>query len=394
MPIRADLAIVVELVTAFAALLAIVGVRARPALVIMTLGTFYLGAIAQMTGQVWHDMHLLWLAAILAASPCDHTLAVDARTRPIGAVALAYARPLFVARLLLAAVYFFPGFHKLHTSGLAWALSDNLQNQLYWKWAEHGVVPTFRIDHHPWLLHAGGLGVLAFELGAPALFLVPRLRVWGAMLGVLFHLGTQAIFLIPFLSLWGCYVMLLDMRPIERRVARWTRAKSGSESGSESESASASASESESGSESGSASESESASAVGVGVAVLVGVVVQGARGQMQSYPFACYPTFEHCVGTEMPDLRIVAIHADGTEREIPHARDRNGYRTQRQWGTVWSLALHGTPERLQSYYMQSARIDDAAVRVRFEHTSVSVLPDDRGAPSRPGTPIAEVPTR
>jgi hypothetical protein len=353
----------VELVTAFAALLAIVGVRARPALVVMTLGAFYLGAISQMTGQVWHDMHLVWLAAVLAASPCDHALAYDARTRPIGQVSTTYALPLLFERLLLGAVYFFPGFHKLHTSGLAWALSDNLQNQLYWKWAEHGFVPSFRIDHHPWLLQAGGLGVLAFELGAPVLFLVPRLRAWGALLGIAFHLSTQAIFLIPFLSLWGCYVMMFDMRPLERRVRKAT--ESGSESGSE--------------------------SVVAVGVAVLLGVAVQGLRGQMQSYPFACYPTFEYRVGTEMPDLGIVSVHADGSEHDVPHARDRSGYRTQRQWGTVWSVALHGTPERLRAYYMQSARVDRDAVRLRFERRYVSVRPEDLGAPPVRREPILEL---
>jgi Vitamin K-dependent gamma-carboxylase len=392
-PIRADLALVVELVTAFAALLAIAGVRARTSLAVMTAGTFYLGGLAQMTGQVWHDMHLLWLAALLAVSPCDHAFAVDARARPVGRAGAEYALPLLFARLLLGAVYFFPGFHKLHTSGLAWALSDNLENQLHWKWAEHGVVPAFRIDHHPWLLQAGGLGVLAFELGAPVLFLVPRLRVWGAMLGIAFHLGTQAVFLIPFLSLWGCYGMLFDMRAVERRVARWTRSasesESESESGSASESESGSASESES--ESGSASASASASVIGVGVVLLVGAVVQGLRGQMQAYPFACYPTFEYRVGTLMPDLRIVAEHADGSEREIVHARDRKGYRTQRQWGTVWSLALHGTPERLRAYYLQNARVDEAASGVRFERVFVSVRPEDRGAAPVRSEPIAEL---
>ncbi|MEI4884255.1 hypothetical protein, partial [Klebsiella pneumoniae] len=78
-----------------------------------------------------------------------------------------YGWPLLFARLLLACVYFFPGLHKLATSGFAWALSDNLQHQLWWKWAEHGVRDPVRVDRVPGLLQAGGLFVLAFELSFP-----------------------------------------------------------------------------------------------------------------------------------------------------------------------------------------------------------------------------------
>ena len=34
---------------------------------------------SQLSGAVWHDMHLLWMAALLAASPCDEALAFDRR---------------------------------------------------------------------------------------------------------------------------------------------------------------------------------------------------------------------------------------------------------------------------------------------------------------------------
>ena len=362
-PVSADLALVVELVTAFAALLAIAGVRARPALVVMTLGAFYLNALAQTTGQVWHDMHLLWLAALLAASPCDHALAYDARAPARDSAA--YGLPLGFARLLLGAVYFFPGFHKLHSSGLAWALSDNLRNQIYWTWAEHGALPAFRIDEHPWLLHTGGLFVLAFELGAPILFLVPRTRVLGALCGIAFHLLAQAIFLIPFISLWGCYVVLFDMRPLDARVRRWRGGADGVALVPERHTLRA---------------------PFVVGALLLAGVAIQGVRGQMQSYPFACYPTFQWIVGTEMPDLRIFAVSADGAAHELPFARYARGYRTQRQWGTIWSLALGGSEERLRAYYMYVTRFEPArslargAVRARFVRAYVSVLPVERGA--------------
>src|SRR5262245_44505711 len=162
-PINGALATAAQIVVAFAALCAIAGIRARLCFGVLAVVGFYLFAIAQLAGHVWHDMHLLWFCALLAASPCADVLAVDAR-RPLDTEGKDYAAPLLAVRLLLGAVYFFPGLHKLATSGLAWALSDNLRNQLYWKWAEHGSVPWLRIDQAPWLLRAGGLGVLAFEL--------------------------------------------------------------------------------------------------------------------------------------------------------------------------------------------------------------------------------------
>jgi hypothetical protein len=160
-PINPSLARAAQIVTAFSALCALVGVIARPALVVLTLSGFYLFSIAQLTGFVWHDMHLLWFVALLAASPCDDVLAFDAR-RNIDEEGVEYARPLACFRLLLSAIYFFPGLHKLLESGLAWAFSDNLRNQLYYKWAQHGVVPSFRVDEYPWLLQLGGVFVLAY----------------------------------------------------------------------------------------------------------------------------------------------------------------------------------------------------------------------------------------
>src|SRR5262245_48124197 len=186
-PINGTLATGAQVVVAFAALCAIAGLRARLCFGVLAVVGFYLFAIAQLAGHVWHDNHLLWFCALLAASPCADVLAVDA-SRPLAAEGPAYAAPLLGVRLLLGAIYLFPGVHKLLTSGLAWALSDNLRFQLYWKWAEHGVVPRLRLDGQPWLLHAGGLFVLALELSFAVLVLFRRTRTAAAIAGLAFHL--------------------------------------------------------------------------------------------------------------------------------------------------------------------------------------------------------------
>jgi hypothetical protein len=383
-PIHPALARGAQVVTAFSALCAIVGVMARPALVALTLAGFYLFSIAQLTGFVWHDMHLLWFVALLAASPCDDVLAFDAR-RSAGVEGLEYAVPLLGFRLLLSAIYFFPGLHKLLESGPAWALSDNLRNQLYYKWAQHGVVPEFRVDEYPWLLQLGGVFVLAFELGFPLLVQVRRTRALAAGLGVIFHLLSAWIFRIPFASLWICYVALFDVRRpalwIEGMVARALARP-------------------EPPAQPPSKPRPQLALSLAAFGLLVAGAVVQGARGQMQSYPFACYPTFQWRAATVMPDLGLYVLSNDGGEREVAHARDAGGYRNQRRWAELWSLSgVYGpaAPARLRAYVASALR--DPAVRrqvpigsrLRVYRLDRSVLPGTAADPPARRTLLLEL---
>jgi hypothetical protein len=377
-PIDARLATAAEVIVAASALMAAVGIYARPALLVLTVATFYLFSIAQLAGTVWHDMHLIWFCALLAASPCDDVLAVDAK-HSLFTEGPAYALPLSVARVLLSAIYFFPGVHKLARSGLGWALSDNLRNQMYWKWAQHGALPTLRLERPAWLLPLIGMLVLGFELGFPVLALRRRTRPLAAAAGLAFHVTTELLLLIPFASLWACYVVLVDLRPLARHVrpslALATTPAPVSRSG---------------------GPRSSFASAI-VQVVLVAGAVIQGARGQMRSYPFACYPTFEWRAGTEMPDLLVAVEQADGSEIEL--SSGERG-RTQREWAEVWSLAgvtASPMPARLRAYYDALLQRDPAAKKavlgassVRFYRVLRSVIPEDQGHVVR-RTLIAEI---
>ncbi|HEX8790745.1 MAG TPA: HTTM domain-containing protein [Polyangiaceae bacterium] len=369
-PVHPVVAGVVQAIAVFSALCAIAGLRARVALAVLTGSAFYLFALSQLSGAVWHDMHLLWMSALLAASPCDEAWAFDRCGEPAPADSERYGWALGMARLQLAAVYFFPGLHKLLTSGLAWALSDNLRNQLWWKWAEHGAVPAFRVDHHPALLTAAALFVLGFELSFPVLALVPRTRAVAAVAGLAFHLCAAFFLRIPFVSLWATYVVLVDPR---RLVPRWWRRPPAASV----------------------AAPPPLRSTVVVGAALFAAIVVQGLRGQTRAFPFACYPTFEWMAPTVMPDLEIEAETADGRAVLLPHARDAHGYRTQRQWGEIWSLAGATSPvdpARLRAYLDWTARTEPArsivagATRIRFYRVYRAVVPEQRGWP-----PVARV---
>lgn len=374
-PISSNAVTVVQVALAFVAFAASLGLWARLSLSLVAVFAFYLYSIAQLTGFVWHDMHLLWFITLLAVSPCDHVLALDA-PKPLATVGQEYVLPLLVFRLLFSAIYFFPGVHKLATSGLAWALSDNLVNQLHWKWMQHSQLPSFRLDLHPLLLRAGGVFTLVFELSFPLLVGFKRTRWIAALCGFAFHVLSQLIFSIGFMSLWLCYVGFLDLRPIALRL--WKRSP-------------------------------RHAAPVAlvspwlfriVGALLLVGVVVQGVRGQMSSYPFACYPTFQWTVGSEMPDLTIVAIDANGRARELRHARTPSGYRTQREWGEIWRLAgASGAvdTQRLVAYFQNVKKRPDnrqaleGARQIKFYRAYRSVRPEDRERPPLRGILLHEL---
>jgi len=371
-PIGPSIATAVEVVAALAAFHAMLGLRSRPALAVLALSSFYLYSIAQLTGFVWHDMHLLWMCALLAVSPCDHALALDMR-RPAPGARAPYVEAVVFARMLLAAIYFFPGWHKLHTSGLAWATSDNLLNQLYWKWLQHGGPPPLRLDLVPWLLKAGGVFTLVFELGFPFLLLTRRTRTVAAAMGLFFHVLSAIVFRISFPSLWICYVVLFDPRPAVSallRAVKRTNARSGDAAPTIE-------------------TKARPWPVIVVGCLLVAGAVIQGARGQMASYPFACYPTFQWMAPSEMPDLTIELVSADGTAHELAHAQSKTGYRSQRQWGEVFRLAGVTGPvdrARLRAYFASVARsaVPDlltSAKSVRFFRVYRSVRPDDIGRP-------------
>ncbi len=361
-PITPGVARVAQACFLMGATLALLGAYARVSLVVATLSGLYLFALPQLTGSVLHDMHLLWFAALLAASPCADALSVDAWTarkngHPLpSAPSAAYAWPLVTARVLLGLVYFFPGFWKLASGGWAWIASDNLRNQMYWKWYEHDWVPAVRIDALPLVCRACALGVVLFELSFLPLAIWKRTRPVAAIGGIAFHVATQALMRIGFVGLWGCYVALVDWRWLAAREDAGEARKLGR--------------------------------AWWLGVAIVIAVFVQGARGAVQAWPFACYPTFQWLASDEIPDVVMTATYADGTSARVPQLP-----KSQAAWGTAWALTgargTRPTDAALRAYWQSASRdprveaITHGAREIRFTRGWFSVLPADRGQPPR-----------
>lgn len=322
--------------------LAIAGALTRISLAVLALCLLYVFGASQLTGTVTHDMHLVWFAALLAVAPSGRALSLDgwARGAPIAGEAASTESTWSVAtaRAWLGLVYFFPGVHKLAHGGLAWITSSNLRNQMYFKWYEAGgVSPWPRIDRVPYLVNAAAAGVVLFELAMPFLVLARRTRPWAIALGLFFHLSAGHFMGVLFPSLVACYVVLL---PGDRIVKAMRAVTVSAET----------------------ASRASRVALACVATTFGLAIVVQGARAQTQSYPFACYPTFATLAPDEIVDLAVdVTDDAGATATfRLPNRR------RQDEWGTVWRIAgLYGDP------------LD----RAKLSAFAESVVP--RGAPGR-----------
>lgn len=318
----------------------LLGLYTRLSLTGLLTSAFYLFSVRQMTGVVLHDMHLLWLLSLLVFASSGTYWSLDAWLRSHGSQETGPPRAdvhrtfLFWSRTLLGLVYFFPGLWKLRAQGLGWALSDNLQNQLWAKWFQYGTLPSLRLDLHPQLLHVLGLGTLAFELGFIVLVHIgPRVRLVLGVAGIMFHLAIERFMFIPFASLWLMYVVLLGGNHGKLRGKSVLSA---------------------------------------VASALAFVLLVQGFRGKTQSFPFACYPTFQDRAPEALPDMVLTVVDESSRERIVPVARDASGHRSQMAWGEVWSvLGVYGTPisePRLRAYVARElARQNVRASRIRVE---------------------------
>jgi hypothetical protein len=367
-PISVELAYATQVILIVCCVAAITGVASQRAMAGITLSGLYVFGLSQLSGAVIHDMHLFWLSALLSLSPCGDAFSIWRHLRgqpqPPAAPSSTYGVPLELSRVLLGIVYFFPGYWKLATSGLAWITSDNLRNQLYWKWYQIGrEPPALRLDHVPYALQIAALAVVVFELSFIVLIWFPRGRSVAALGGLAFHTGTQWLMGITFVSLLACYVVLLPWDKLTRSRATTTEPTRGGVT-----------------------------LPMLVGAALVVITCVQGARAATQAWPFGCYPTFDRMLGDTIGDLRIEAVRADGSTTVIPDGPSTGGGpRSSQGWARAWQLAgMYGSPPdrtRLLTYWLSVRRTPLAAAaardaaRVRFYAATYSVLPERTGQP-------------
>ena len=206
-----------------ACLFALFGAYTRPAATCaVVLGVYVLG-VPQFFGKLNHDHHLLWFAALLAASRSGDALSIDQwrrRTRP--APDVAYGLPLRMCWVLVGMIYLFPGLWKAWVIAPEWIGGDALVLHMHEKWLELGdYEPLIRVDLYPKLSRVAAAGVILFELTFLPALLFPRIRRFAVLSGLLFHAATFLIMDIHFVRLVACYVMFLDVEPLARRFGPW-----------------------------------------------------------------------------------------------------------------------------------------------------------------------------
>lgn len=363
-----------------AAVLGTVGLWARPAFAVVSVIGLYSIGVGQMGGAIWHTHHLLWFSALLAASPCADALALSAWWRARAGESppprhRCYGLPLRLAWILLMLIFFFPGLWKLRTSGLGWIFSDNLRNQMQWKWLQMGgYLPPLRIDRWPRLCQVLAAAAVAFELSFPLLLLRRWSRPLAVAAALAFHFGTWLFMGIDFSLLWPCYVVFFDWTPVLGRGGGTTAP----------------------------AVQRRLWPCALIGCVLVAGNVAAGFAGQTRGWPFACYPTFQHRVGETMPALRLVALQPDGRERELPRPWQLRGVPAPRAWALLWSVAgVSGpppAPARLRAYLEQLRRHPDVApalagaCAVRVDRIALPVRPEERDAPPRTSAPLYVLP--
>lgn len=368
-PTSSASAIALTAVLVLGASAGLVGLFTRPALGLTTVCLLLLLAIPQRWGQGVHTHHLLWFSALLAAGPSGDALSVDAFRRrrrgdPEPIPSIAHGLPVRAAWIVIGFIYLFPGIWKLRTQGLGWALSSNLVDQMHWKWLELGRLPFLRIDHWPALVKAGGLAVLALELGFLPLVLFRSTRLLAAAGAILFHLVAAAFFFIGFASLWACFTVFVPW-------SRWTGAARPS----------------------GPVQTGRPVVATALVTAtLLVGLTLTGLEGIENGWPFTCYPSFRHDPGDRVPVIVIEEERADGARIELPRSF-LEGADGQRQWSVMWSVLRDPAPARLEAWgNLHRAPGACAPQVVRFFLGTIAAEPERRGEPARRDRLLATVP--
>lgn len=363
-------------VVVLALLLGTVGLFTRTAWTVAAIGLLVVLGVPHTVGAVFHDHHLVWLAALLAASPSGDALSVDAwraarRGRRLErGRSVAYGLPLRFAWVLLGMVFFFPGLWKVLTGGAAWVLGDNLRFQMYAKWAQNeGFRPPFRVDRFPALLHLGALYVVLLELSFGALVLFRRTRLWAVGGALAFHALTALFLNLRFSALWLCYVAFVDVSDLLGRDEPPQEDRG----------------------------PAEVRPILTVGTVLVAGAFAFGAAGISEGWPFACYPKFDRVLtDPSLPALEVEVVDPEGARRTLGVRELNPDGATPRWWALSWSLigaydGVPATPERFRAWWGRVGPPLPPGSTVRFSRVRVSTVPEEADAPPRDRRVLTEI---
>ncbi len=353
LPINPECATVASYLFIGVCVCGVLGFFSRTSATIAVILGFYVLGIPQFFGKIDHYHHLLWFAAILAASPCGDTLSVDSlnasRKKKKGEAAspsAAYALPLKFVMLLMGVIYFFAGVWKFVIGGFGWATSDTMKYILYAQWFRLDWMPAFRIDQYPFLCRAAGIGVILFELAFIFLLFFPRSRKIAAIGGIVFHFSVYLFAHINFWTLALCYVVFIDFEPLYRLFRKNKQLPVEADLLNQK-----------------SEIVNRSSDVLFVGT-LLLSINILCGIALIDSWPFAVYPTFATVQEKYLQSLTISLLNPDGTTTEIIPYKER-------------SLQSKMHPSRLIGLFTQVLWAKDS-IEVRTRGTALlTVLAED-----------------
>lgn len=342
------------------------GFKTRWSIVIFTLTLFYLFAIPNLYGKVNHNHHLIWFPAILAFSPCDDRFSLDAYFRRrsnkvIHHSSKSYSLPFLLIWILIGLIYFFPGFWKMWTNGLDWALTDNVRNQMYFKWKELGSwwswTPIFRIDHYPLLFKSSGLYTLIFELFFIPLLLNKSTRKLAIALGIGFHLGTLLFMNIFFVVLVWSYLSFVNWNsiPFLTEKGNMSSLKQSYRSYSLTK---------------------------WIGITLITSGILFGF-GKWDSWPFTVYPTFDSMIEEESNELQFSGISKDGKTIELDKEVLYTTFSSERYWSLEYESIKDSKENKLDTALLNQfvsiyAQQYDSLKEVTIYIVKESIVPERR----------------
>jgi len=213
------------------AVFALVGLYTRVALFMFVISASYLFGLPQMFGKINHNHHLIWFPTVLIFSGCGDFISMDRLLKKLkGKIVRTeiqtkdYGMALHGIGLLIAIIYFFPGFYKIWQNGLQWVFSDTLINHVRIKMIEQpGWEPFFPIYNMPYVSQIISLLAVTFEIAFPFLIIHPKYRLIGILAGFCFHIGTWLFLNIFFVVLLLSYVIFIDWHSFFKSTVNTTQ---------------------------------------------------------------------------------------------------------------------------------------------------------------------------
>lgn len=203
----------------------VAGLFTRFFVVINAVLVFYIIAVPNFYGKLWHSQLPIWISWFLLFAKLNGRFAIDNYIFPgtkSNSLSPDYTFPIRFIWLQIGIIYFWAGYHKLWTSGLDWALSQSMINQVRLEWFEHfNKLPAVRFDLYPSVLHIAGMATIIFELLYPFLLFHSRLKYISIAGGLIMHNLIDIMMYIGFGQLQYQYIVFVNYEKLFLAINRF-----------------------------------------------------------------------------------------------------------------------------------------------------------------------------